>query len=530
MTFSVTGFKTVDRRVFRVELASGRALPAFDAEADALNFGGQTRGWKPDMEAWLLYIEALVSPGMSSSGAQSTVQVAGATPGTFAAATNVFAGTSWIGVGSATLPSSGYVRVQYTSSGNLIVGRSGASTDAPILSQATNTLTFGESQLWNVNLYGIKTVLWSRGANGELYGGSVATQMLTWNASGVQIGGVPSFGSGTYVLGLRAATVNPSTNPTLGIAIYVDSSDDYALKYRKPSGQVVFLDDQVDPATNGFRLSAATATPIPSSDVASTSTIYLTPYKSAAIALRTGARWILRIGVEAPLALAGLTTGKNYDVFAYWTGSAIALELSAAWTTDLSRADAITRVDGVWTKGSDSTRRYVGTIRATAATTTADTVLRRFVWNADNQVERELLRTETALNWTLSNTSFGLANSNAANAVEWVTGLEERVVIDVQSIYRSASPGFGVQVGIGLDTTTSSIAQLSGMLANRDDVHTFGYGYTRASYRGRPALGYHKANWLERQGGGTFTSYSVIQAGGAGLDWGASGILGYVYG
>lgn len=55
--FSVTGYKTNDRRVFRVLDTDGLPHPAFDAEADALNFGGQTRGWKPDMETWFAFIK-----------------------------------------------------------------------------------------------------------------------------------------------------------------------------------------------------------------------------------------------------------------------------------------------------------------------------------------------------------------------------------------------------------------------------------------------------------------------------------------
>lgn len=58
IAYGLDGKKSVDRRVFRVELPSGRAIPAFAAEADAMNFDGQTRGWAPDMEAWLAFIEA----------------------------------------------------------------------------------------------------------------------------------------------------------------------------------------------------------------------------------------------------------------------------------------------------------------------------------------------------------------------------------------------------------------------------------------------------------------------------------------
>jgi hypothetical protein len=530
-SFGTTGFKTVDRRVFRVELASLRALPAFDAEADALNFGGQTRGWKPDMEKWLLYIEALVSPGLSSAGAQDTLQMAGAVAGTFAAVTNVWGGNTFLGFGSGTRPISGILRFQATT-GAIMVGRTGG-VDATILTQGADTLTFGHDQLWNVFIGAKQIQAWSRAANGELYGGSVAaTQILTWNENGVQIGGIPAFGSGQYVLGLRAAITNPSTNPAGGVALYCDLSDDYAIKYRKPSGQVVPLDSAVDPSINGFRLTSVSSVSIPTTDQANVTAIYLTPHKSAAIALHTGVggRWVARVGIEFGLGLGVLLANRNYDVFAYWTGSAIQIEFSTAWTNDTTRADAISRLNGVWVKNSDSTRRYVGTIRTTSTTQTQDTVKQRFIWNADNQVRRFMYRQETAISWAVAvSGSLGLANSNALNCVEYVQGLEDLVSLRTQAQYRANAANFGVQTAIGIDSTTTIPAQqLSGALQNRDDVSGFGYGYANAQFEGYTAAGYHKANWLERQGGTGTTMFSVIQVGPP--DWGASGIQGYLMG
>ena len=86
-----SGFRTVDRRVFRVLLPSGRALPAFDAEADALNFGGQPLGWKPDMEEWLLFLDGGGGGGGGGSPAQGSVNTIQKTDGAgaFVAATGI---------------------------------------------------------------------------------------------------------------------------------------------------------------------------------------------------------------------------------------------------------------------------------------------------------------------------------------------------------------------------------------------------------------------------------------------------------
>jgi hypothetical protein len=58
----IDGAFSTDRRVFRVVRVSGRAIPAFDAEAPAMNFGGRARGWAVDLEVWLEYLDSLVLP------------------------------------------------------------------------------------------------------------------------------------------------------------------------------------------------------------------------------------------------------------------------------------------------------------------------------------------------------------------------------------------------------------------------------------------------------------------------------------
>jgi hypothetical protein len=150
--------------------------------------------------------------------------------------------------------------------------------------------------------------------------------------------------------------------------------------------------------TQDFRLTTESGVPVSTSDRTAQSTIYLTPYVGNQIALYDGAAWQLRSTAEISLALSGLTSGKNYDVFAYYTGSAVALELSAAWTNDTTRADAITTQDGVWCKSGTLTRRLVGTIRTTGTTTTEDSATKRFVWNAYNRVPRTLVR---GIGWLL---------------------------------------------------------------------------------------------------------------------------------
>src|SRR5262249_42359234 len=149
-------------------------------------------------------------------------------------------------------------------------------------------------------------------------------------------------------------------------------------------------DIESSPYVNGLRLTLSSGTPVPSGDLTAQSTLYLTPSPSGEIATFDGVKWIRRETAEVSLVLSGLTSGKNYDVFAFWNGSAIVLELSAAWTTDTSRADALIRQNGVLVKGSNTVRRYVGTIRTTGTTTTEDSRAKRYVYNYYNQRPRQL--------------------------------------------------------------------------------------------------------------------------------------------
>ena len=201
-------------------------------------------------------------------------------------------------------------------------------------------------------------------------------------------------------------------------------------------------------AVQEFRLTTESGVPVSTSDRSSQSTLYLTPFKGNRIALYDGSAWQVRSSAEVSLALSGLTSGKNYDVFAYWTGSAVALELSAAWTSDSARADAVTRQDGVLVKSGTPTRRLVGTIRTTGTNTTADTGFtggvgtgaKRFVWNLDNQTRRTM---------TTGFISDSHTDNDASNWREWHSGTNsvrlEWVCGDVGAI----DLGVGVEVKDG---------------------------------------------------------------------------------
>jgi len=264
---------------------------------------------------------------------------------------------------------------------------------------------------------------------------------------------------------------------------------------------------------SGLRLSLTTAVPVTSADVVGASTLYLTPYLSGSINLRYGSVWTTFSTAEVSLTLAGLTSGKNYDVFAYWSGSAVVLELSAAWTTDTARATALVRQDGVLVKSGDTTRLFVGTIRASAATTTEDSDLQRFVWNHFNRQLRKLKVTEATNTWAYTTAAYRATNGSAANAFEYVTGdAALPLSADAMSILAGSGAGAAATSGVGIDSTTVSSANIMGVGGDTQQSNL------PSSYLGYPGLGYHKITWLEY--GNTGASFigddgspTIVQAG-----------------
>lgn len=273
----------------------------------------------------------------------------------------------------------------------------------------------------------------------------------------------------------------------------------------------------------GLRLTLTSGVPVTSSDVTSTSIIYYTPWKTGRIHTYDGGSWTAHVTGEVSIDISGLGLVQNttYDIFAYWDGANIVLELSAPWMGS-TRTDALARQDGILVKASDHSRRYLGTFRTDASPhTTCDTKLQRFLWNFYNRVRRTLVKTEATSTWTYALTSWRVARANAANAVEFVVGDAQCVQLRVRTIAAASTTGWACPVGIGIDSTTVNSATSHGALTNNSM-----YVDCSAIYNDYPAIGYHKAYWLEITGGTTVTFHGQPTA----ITWGNFGITGELEG
>lgn len=284
----------------------------------------------------------------------------------------------------------------------------------------------------------------------------------------------------------------------VGLADWVDTS----------SGTVATPNN----AVAAGRLTTETTVPISTSDRTAQSTIYFTPIGGNRISLYTGSAWSVTAFSELSLALSGLTSGKNYDVFVDYNSGTPQLVLSAAWTTDTARADAVALQDGVVVKSGTPTYRHVGTIRTTSTTTTEDSLANRFVWNRYNQVLRSMRVYEATNSWTYNTATIRQANGSASNQLSYVTG-DASIPVSANISVVTTQSAADVSIGVGVDSTTTYSGITGYTAANAAGINI------TASYTGQPGLGYHFLAWLERGGGsGTQTWYgdnggTIIQSG-----------------
>jgi hypothetical protein len=232
-------------------------------------------------------------------------------------------------------------------------------------------------------------------------------------------------------------------------------------------------------------------------------TLYFAPYKGSKVSLHDGTRWKKFAFTERSLSLS-LTSGKNYDVFVYNNGGTLTLELSAAWTNDTARADALALQDGVYVKSGATTRRYLGTLRAVGTNEAEDSQAKRFVWNYYNRVKRFLKVVEGTNSWTYTSVTWRQANGSAANQVDLVIGISEDAVYVLAKASLSGNISNGTAgVGIGVSSTTvNSASAFSGHVGTGSTLTAHNL---TAVYLGYPGIGRFYFAWMEAASNGTQT-------------------------
>ena len=264
----------------------------------------------------------------------------------------------------------------------------------------------------------------------------------------------------------------------------------------------------------GGRLTLTAGTAVTTADVSAALVLYYVacPWMSNEIAFPSstsdGGRWYTQKFFTPRMSLGTVAADTNYDVFAKPGSNDIHLYYGPAWTSATARAVGLSYIDAVPVDSMDKRNIYLGTIRGTALGQVDDSAAKRFVWNVQNRVLRNLIRVETTASWTYTTNTLRQANNSTSNKVEYVCGLSIDVVsARVAIATRNSIGGAEVSVGVGIDSTTvrSDLAHvgLSALNPPTDPP-------AQCWYAGYPGIGYHALNWLESsQAVGTTTWLGV---------------------
>lgn len=271
------------------------------------------------------------------------------------------------------------------------------------------------------------------------------------------------------------------------------------------------------------RLTLATNTPVTVSDTTS-SVLYFTPYRGGLLSTYSGSAWVTQTFSQASLTVSALTPGLPYDVFCFYSGATLTLEM-LAWSTVSARATGLVLINGVESRSGATTHLYLGTVTPTGTTTLADQGNYRGVWNRYNRVRRELLQIDHTNSYTYSTATVRQANANAANQVGVTTGIQEDAMyLNVSSVAGGTLAGGNV-IGFGEDSTTTFMtSDVTGGITN---IVAGGIAPISSTLTKIPLLGYHYYAWLEQgSGSGTDTWYGD----GSGVRQQFSGMIGHCMG
>jgi hypothetical protein len=275
------------------------------------------------------------------------------------------------------------------------------------------------------------------------------------------------------------------------------------------------------------RLTLTSGTPVTVNDVTAATTVYFAPYKGNRIALYADSAWSVYTFSQLSIALGSDTANLMYDVFAYVSGGAVAIE-RLAWSSATARATNLTTQDGVLVKSGDATRRYLGSYYTTASGQTEDSYAKRLVWNYTHRPRRAMRVVEGTNSWTYTTPTFRQANGSTANQIAVAVGWAEVAIhVEVAAIAsnNNASPP-AVVVGIGEDSTTTVATACIGRF-HTPLASSLGSTQVRASLDTFPAVGYHFYTWLEYSGNTGTTTWTGDDGG---PTLAQSGIYGWIDG
>ena len=147
------------------------------------------------------------------------------------------------------------------------------------------------------------------------------------------------------------------------------------------------------------------------------------------------------------LSNSGLTASTLYYIYAYWTGSAVALEAST--TSPVEEGNS-----GIQTKNADATRTLVGMIRTNSSSQFVDAANQRFVRSWFNDIGVSLLGTSVSGGPTTTSTT--PVEVGSGYRVEFLAWARDTVELEFQGTLSNSSAGAFTGAIVGLDSSSDA--------------------------------------------------------------------------
>jgi hypothetical protein len=246
------------------------------------------------------------------------------------------------------------------------------------------------------------------------------------------------------------------------------------------------------------------------------SNLLFSPEVSSAMWCYESGAWTYRDIPAAGItsAATGLTASTLYYTYAYWTGSALALDVSTTGTTTQN---------GIKVKSGATSRTLVAYCYANASgaiTTKNEDAATQLISNVYNKQQIQLYVQMTTASWNYNSTTWRASNANNAWRIGFISDGKSAASARMTVGYLQTSGSNGLP-GMGLDVTNATSVQTYAI-----SVNSAGYAGAWADYVGTPSIGYHFLQAVERiqTGSGNVTFYGTHATGA-----GQAGIVATVY-